>query len=337
MKPWIHQLGAVLGVAVLLMAGGCGKVVEGSAIPESQPGSKTADSTGKEQKAGFDECSLAEPDEIAKAIGVAAMHVTSRSATTGSDGSRLARCTYFPENVPGMLGMQITTVADTDPERFFAPFAKNFRNIKTIPNLGDRAEAVAYKHNGTSNHFIEVRTISGNRGLHLYYTYADSGGVMPKADGAAAATILVKALDRLPDKVTIPDGTPEGRCADIDLEPVAEVIGAEIEMARSVATDGGGTSCYFSGGAASVDISLIADPSRAGKATVAPDKITHRDIGDGARVFLTETKALDARINVGDRVVAITAFYHPPGSVTTLRPADVELVRTIVDAIGKRK
>ncbi|MBB5802030.1 hypothetical protein F4560_001798 [Saccharothrix ecbatanensis] len=337
MKPWIHQLGAVLGVSVLLLAGGCGKTVTGSAIPESPSGSETADSTGKEQKTGFDECGLAEPAELAKAIGVNAMYVTGRSAMTQPDGSRRASCTYFPEDVPGMLGLQISTVADTDAERFFAPFAKKFRNIKQVPKLGDRAEAVAYKANGTSTHYIEVRTISGDRGVHLYYTYMDSGGAMPKADGSAAALILVKALERLPDKVTIPDGTPDGRCADIDLKAATKALGAEFVMARSVVSEKDSMNCYFSGGAASFDVTLVTDPNPVRGWTVAPDKITHPDLGDGARLLFTEAKTLSARINVGDRVLAINASYDAPDTVTALRPADVELVRTIVDSVGKRK
>lgn len=332
MKPWVRHPVAALGVAALLVAGGCTQAVTGVATPEGS-GAKATDTAGEERRTGFDECGLAEPGEVAKAIGVSAMHVTSRSAMTQSDGSRRAVCTYFPENVPGLLGLQIGTVADTDPERFFAPFAKNFRNIQTIPNLGDRAEAVAYKANGTSTHFIEVRTIAGDRGLHLFYTYADDRGAMPKADGAAAAVILVQALSRLPAKVTIPDGTPEGRCADIELEPAAEAVGAKFTMARSVVSDSGGLSCYFSGDNGNLDVTLLTDANRAEKMAVAPDKITHADIGDGARVIVTEANALDARVNVGDRVVAITASYA--SKVTAPRPADVELVRTVVEAIGK--
>ena len=334
MKSWVRHLGAALGVAALLTASGCSRAVTGSAVPESPSGSKATDTAGKDRKTGFDECGLADPAEIAEAIGVNAMHVTGRSAVVASDGSRRASCSYFPENVPGMLGLRITTVADTDPERFFAPFAKNFRNVQAIPKLGDRAEAVAYKANGTSTHYIEVRTLAGDRGLHLFYTYTDGRGTMPKADGAAAAAILVKALGWLPDKVTIPDGEPEGRCADIDLEPATEVVGAELVMARSVASEGGGVTCHFSGGAGSLEVTLLADKGRAEKAAVPSDKITHTDIGDGARLMVTEANALDARVNVGDRVMLITASY--PSKVTELRPADIDLVRSVVDAIGKR-
>lgn len=331
----MHHLGAAMGVAALLAVSGCGNAVVGAPTPGPRSSSETADSTGKAEEAGVDECGLVEPDEVAKAIGVEAMYVTGRTVRMSSDGSRHAACVYFPEDVPGMLGMQLSTVADTDPERFFEPFAKNFQNIETIPNLGDRAEAVAYGANGTSTHFVEVRTIVGDTGLHLYYAYKDGGGVMPKADGAAAAVILTTALERLPDEVTIPDGTPEGGCADIDLESAAEAVGAELEMARSVVSDEDAMSCYFSGGDANLDITLLTDPSRAQDATVTPDEITHADIGDGARLLYTEAETLDARVNLGGQVVAITASYEDAGTVTTLRPADVELVRNVVEAISE--
>jgi len=334
MKPAIRHWGVALGVVALAIAAGCGQAVTGAAVPESRSGPSTTDDAGEDRKAGFDECGLVEPAEIAKAIGVNAIYVTGRSAITQSDGSRRADCTYFPENVPGMLGLRISTVADTNAERFFAPFAKNFRNVQTIPKLGDRAEAVAYKANGTSTHYVEVRTLAGDRGLHLFHTYVDGSGIMPKADGAAAAEILVKALGRLPAEVTIPDGAPEGRCADLDLEPAAEVVGAELVMARSVVSEGGGATCHFSGAAVSLEVSLFADKGRAQKAAVPPDKITHADIGDGARLMVTQANALDARVNVGDRVVAVTASYAE--KVTELRPADVELVRTFVKSITDR-
>ncbi|MCC8250454.1 hypothetical protein [Saccharothrix luteola] len=332
MKPGI-RLRAAVGVAVLFIVTGCSQAVTGAAVPESRSGAASTDA-GKDRKSGFDECGLVEPAEVAKAIGVNAVHVTGRSAMTQSDGSRRAGCAYFPENVPGMLGLEIGTVADTDAERFFAPFAKNFRNVQAIPKLGDRAEAVAYKANGTSTHYIEVRTLSGNRGLHLFYTYTDGRGAMPKADGAAAAVILVTALERLPDEVTIPDGAPEGRCADVDLEPAAEVVGAKLVMARSVVSEGGGMTCHFSGGGGKLEVSLLADAGRAAKAAVPPDQITHADLADGVRVMVTEANALDARVNVGDQVVIMNASYA--GEVTALRPADVELVRTVVDAISDR-
>jgi hypothetical protein len=193
---------------------------------------------------------------------------------------------------------------------------------------------VAYKANGTSRHFVEVKTISGDRGLHLLYTYLDKGGLIPKADGGAAAKILAMALERLPDEVTIPDGTPEGKCAAVDLSLAADALGAELETARSVVSDAGGMSCNYSGGDASFDILFYTDPAVARDAAVPPDGITHPDIGEGARLLFTQAETVDAQVNLGDQYMRIT-LYHAGESVTEVRPADVELVRSIVDVISE--
>ena len=328
----IHQLCAAMGVAALLAVAGCGNDVAGAPASARQPASETAESTTKAQETGFDECGLVEPDEVAEAIGVDAMYVTSRTVHKASDGSSSAACVYFPEDVPGTLGLQLSTVTDTDPEKFFEPFAKNFDNVEKVADLGDRAEAVAYGADGTSTHFVEVRTIVGDRGLHFYYSYKDDGGAMPKADGAAAKIILATALERLPDEVEIADGTPEGGCADFDLESTAEVVGAELTMARSVVSDGGAMSCYFGGGDASLKVILYPDSEY----SVEPEEITHADIGDGARVIFTEAGTMTAWVNVGERFVSIGVSYDAAaGTVTGLRPADVELVRSVADTISE--
>jgi uncharacterized protein DUF3558 len=330
----IRRLATVLGAAAVLLAvAGCGGSVAGEPTSAMQPASTTTESAEKERETGFDECGLVEPEEFAEAIGVEAMYVISRSVMTLDSGSRRASCMYYPEDTPGMYGPSISTVANTNAEEFFEPFAKNFNNVETINGLGDRAEAVAYKANGTSRHFVEVKTISGNRGLHLLYTYLDSGGPIPKADGEAAAKILTKALERLPDEVTIPDGTPEGKCADVDLSFAEETLGAELEMARSVVADAGGMSCNYSGDDASFDILFYTDPGVARDAAVPPDGITHPDIGEGARLLFTQAETVDAQVNLGDQYMRIT-LYHAGDSVTEVRPADVELVRSIVDTIS---
>jgi hypothetical protein len=328
------HLGAVMGVAALLAVAGCGSSIAGEPTFTEQPVSKTTESGEKKQEAGFDECGLVEPEEFAEAVGVEAMYVISRSVMTLDNGSRRASCMYYPEDVPGMYGSSISTVANTNAEEFFEPFAKDFDNVETINGLGDRAEAVAYKANGTSRHFVEVKTISGDRGLHLLYTYLDKGGLIPKADGGAAAKILTMALERLPDEVTIPDGAPEGMCADVDLSAAAETLGAELEMARSVVADTGGTSCNFSGDDASFDILFYTDPGLARSAAVPPDGITHPDIGEGARLLFTQAETLDAQVNLGNHYMRIT-LYHAGDSVTEVRPADVELVRGIVDVFSE--
>jgi hypothetical protein len=141
-----------------------GNAVAGAPVPSSKPGSEKT--TATEQKTGFDECGLIEPDELAAALSVDAMFVSGRSVMTASDeGARRATCSYCPENEPGALGME----------------------------------------------------------------------------------------------VTIPDGTPEGRCADFALSSAAEVVGAELTMARSVPCGGDDMNCYFSGGNASLRVTLHAD------------------------------------------------------------------------------
>jgi hypothetical protein len=59
--------------------------------------------------------------------------------------------------------------------------------------------------------------------------------------------------------------------------------------------------------------------------------------GDGARLLITEVGSLDAKVNIDDPVVAITATYaEGAGEVAEPRPADIELVRAIVDGLGER-
>jgi len=194
---------------------------------------------------------------------------------------------------------------------------------------------VAYGAEGTPNHFIEIRTLDGDRGVHLFYAYRDGGGAMPEIEGPAAAGLLTTAMERLPDEVTITNGAPEGRCAGIDLDHATEAVGSELVMARSVESGGDGVNCHFGGDGASLDISMLTDPTEARGKAVAPDQVTHSDLGDGARIVIAEGGALSARINLGDRVLVITASYGADAdTVTKPRPAHVELVRAIVDGIG---
>lgn len=330
-----RRLVAVLGATALLASAGCGnEYVTGTPAGEAPSLEMTA-TEESEPETGFDECSLIDPSEAAEWMGIDALYVTGRSAMRLDDGSMRATCTYFPENVPGMLGMHLNTVTDTDPERFFAPF-KKYDNVLSVEEIGDRTEAVGYSARGTSTRFLEIRTIAGDRGIHLYYTYSD-GGVMPELNGGAAVgTIMRGALERLPDEVTIPDGTPEGVCADLHLELAAEALGAELGMARSVVAEGDAVSCFFSGDGTNLDYAVLTDPKRAKGLAVARGDVTHSDIGDGARLLITEAGSLDARINLGDHVVAITASYgDDAGAITEPRPEDIALVQTIVDSVGE--
>jgi hypothetical protein len=336
----MRQLLTVVGAAALLAVAGCGGDGEPGGLAPATPPSlelKTTENVEQAEPAGFDECGLVQPEEVAEALGVDAMYVNGRAVMKllPEAGDHRAVCKYFPEDVPGLLGMDLSTLTNTSPEAFFT-FAENYENVETIPNLGDRAEAVAYRANDSSTHFVEVKTIKGDQGLHLFYAYSD-GGTMPKADGAATAVILTKALERLPDKVTIPDGTPEGPCADIDLESAAEAVGDELTMARSVMAAKGALNCWFSGADANLDVVLVTEPSRVELSAVPPDEITHADLGDGARLLVGEDGQLRAVVNLGDRLVKITARYgDDAGTVTEPRPADVELVRSVVDTIGEK-
>jgi hypothetical protein len=333
----LRHVSVALGVTALLAVAGCGGDAKPFGVePGTPPTLKTMSMTEKPaEPAGFDECGLVEPAEVASAVGVDAMYVIGRAVMTllPEFGDYRVVCKYFPEDVPGLLGMDLSTVTNTSPEAFFT-FAENYENVETIPNLGDRAEAVAYRANDSATHFVEVKTIKGNQGLHLLYVYRD-GGLMPKADGAAAAVILTKALERLPDEVTIPDGKPEGPCADIDLSAAAEVVGDELTMARSVMAAKGAMNCYFSGTDANLDVVLVTEPSRVELSAVPSDEITHADLGDGARLIIGEDGRLHAVVNMGDRLVRVAVDYgDDAGTVTEPRPADVELVASIVDTFG---
>jgi hypothetical protein len=124
-----------------------------------------------------------------------------------------------------MMGMEISTVARTDPERFFTPFER-FDKVESLDNLGDRTEAVGYSAAGTANHFVEIRTLEGDRGVHLFYAYRDGGGAMPEIEAPAAAVLLATAMERLPAEVAVSNWAPEGRCAGIDLDHASEAMGA---------------------------------------------------------------------------------------------------------------
>jgi hypothetical protein len=321
---------AVLGVAAFFVAG-CSDDPPAPPVPPGEV--PTLERTATESApaaAGYDECGLVSPDKIAEALGVDAMYATARTAMALDDGSVSAACRYFPDDVPGMLGMELVTVTDTDEERFFAPFEKNFDNIQPI-KLGDRTDVVAYAADGTSLHFVEIRTLVGDNGLHLFYSYRDGGGDMPKADGEAAAKIMFAAVEELPETVTIEDGEPEGACADIDLGVLADAVGAEPAMARSMVSDDGAMNCYFSGGGATVDITVLTDSARVATEAVAAGDITHADIGEGAKLAIGDAGSLNARVNLDGKVVSITAAYADEYAGEP-RPSDVALVADVVDA-----
>lgn len=330
-----RRLVAALGAAALLTSAGCGNEYV-SGTPAALAGTTSEES---EAEPGFDECGLLDLRETAEWLGVEALYVTGRSTMTLVDGSPSAGCRYFSADLPGMLGMQLNTVTETDPERFFAPFEK-YENVLPLEGIGDRTEAIGYQADGTTVHFLEIRTIVGDRGLHLFYIYGEDGSGMPELDGGEAVRAMMRtAVERLPDEVVIPDGKPEGGCADIDLELAGEVLGTALVSARSVVSDGGAMRCYFGGdGGVNLDITLVTDPATAKDQAVTPDLVTHPDIGDEARVTVLEQRTLQARVNLGARTFVINANYGDGvvGTVTEPRSEDLDLVRAIVDALGEQ-
>ncbi|WP_260194617.1 hypothetical protein [Actinophytocola gossypii] len=331
-----RRLLTALGAAVLLATAGCGtEYVAGTpAGAEAEPAGGTAEERS-EPEDGFDECSLAEPSELAESLDVEAMYVTARSTLELNNGSQQVSCTYGPDDVPGVQGLVMNTVVDTDPERFFAPFDKYEQRLE-IDQLGERAELVAYRIQGGTTRFIEIRAIDGDRGIFVFYAYSDNGRLR-QLEAEPIRTIIGTALERLPHELTIPDGTPEGGCADIDLEAAADVAGGELVRARSVVSDDGAMNCQFSGGGAAVEVTVVTDPDLTEQHAVPADAITHPDLGDGALMKITEGGTLDARVNFSDHLVTVAVIYgDAAGEVTEPRPDDVELVRSIAESVGEQ-
>jgi hypothetical protein len=337
----IRRLVAVMGVVASLTLVGCASDVSGTPVAAGSQGT-AQDGSKPSQEKGFDECALLEPSEVAGWVGTESMYVTSADVVGASDGTTRATCTYFPKSVPGMLGMKLSFVADADPEKFFAPFEKNFDNVIPL-EIGDEAAAVGYSAAGTENHYYEVRAIEGTRGIHLFYPFKKGpGGDMPDVEDGADkwGKILTTAFERMPAELSIPDGKPKGPCADIDVAQASEVLGVELTTARTVEGESGAIDCTFGGSFGLLSITVLAEPSMVPSYAVKPQDVTHADIGDGARVRINEGNpgeqgALDALANAGDTVVAIQVSYGDGASgFTKPRPEDVELVRAIVDIMA---
>ncbi|GAB3444080.1 DUF3558 family protein [Actinophytocola sediminis] len=337
----IRRLVAVVGVAAMLTVAGCGGDVSGTPVAGGQDGGASERPEGTGDEPGFDECAVLEPAEVAEFVGTENMYVTSADVMDLLDGSTSATCQYFPKDVPGMLGMKLSYVAGADPDEFFVPFEKNFDNVLPL-EIGDRGAAVGYSADGTSNHFYEVRAIKGTVGLHLFYAFSEGpGGDMPDVENGADkwGAMFTTAFDRLPAELSISDGEPTGACAEIDLDQMTEVLGAELRTARTTEGDDGALDCTFGGGSGVVSITVLTDKEMVPGQSVKPADITNDDIGDGAKVGITEPNPgeqgrLSARANVGDALVAINAPYGDSvRGVTEPRPEDIELVRAIVGAV----
>jgi uncharacterized protein DUF3558 len=342
---WNSRLAVSLGAMALVA--GCSS--SDSSEPEGDAAGSTAGATegsGKEPQeqqesqepaaqTGFDECGLFEPDELAGIFGVPALHITERSINPQAEGGRLAACGYYSQDLPGISGVWINTVAGTDEEGLFAAFEG--RDTGSLDNLGDRAEVVATTAPGGAIRSRQLRVIDGDVGLIISYTYEEAPGGLPAIPdaelGEAVATVAVLALERVPQELTIPDGEPEGPCAEVDLAHAAEVLGEELVAARTVLSDTGGVSCVFTGNGAALDAVVYTDPEIVENWRPPADEINAPDIADGAR-FDTEQGYLDARVISGDHVLAISAYYtQAVGAPATPGPQETELLRTVTEAI----
>lgn len=321
---------------LLVAATGCGgNKVAGIAAPASA-GQESA------EPAGFDECGLYEPRELAELLGIEAIYITGRAASTREpDGSRSAACTYFVGDLPGIGGMTLRTTTGTDAEGFFAPF-DSFDNVKELDRLGDRAAAVGYKltSGAFTTHVREVRAVSGDKGIHVRYSYGLDGG-LPEADGEAVAKIVWNALERLPDDVTIADGKPEGPCAGIDLALASRVMGAELVSSRAVLSDGDAFYCHFSGIGTELEVVSATDENVVRSWRIDEPHGNVQGVGERAVVGVgrdaveSDVQTIDGTINAGRRVIRIVGEYSPQvASMEEARPEDKELVRAIGNAVG---
>lgn len=107
-------------------------------------------------------------------------------------------------------------------------------------------------------------------------------------------------------------------------------------------------SCQFAGADASLGVVVITDPGRVQSMRASDGDITESDIGDGAQVQIQDEGAglvnqdydelqgpLDATVNLDDRLVLVVGVYGDgAGTVTTPRPEDVDLVRSIAAAVA---
>lgn len=340
-----RRLVVAWGVAGLFALTGCGGDDPPQPDPDlggaaaSTPSLKPLEPTATPVEGDFDECGLVEPADLAAAMGTDALYVTAREVLPDADGGRLAGCSYFTEDVPGIVGMTINTVAGTDRERFFAPFRQ--RRSEPQRNFGDYAEVVAYE--AGSVHFRELRAIQGTTGVHVRYTYNDAPAGMPRLETEQLAQVLggtvLSALKKLPDDIAIASGAPEGPCAGVDLAQASRVLGGELTAARTVLGGGGAVNCQFAGDGASLGVVVITDPARVESMRAPAALVTVPDLGEGAMVRIQSNDEvqgpLEATVNLADRLVLLVADYGAAaGRVSAPRPEDTDLVRTVTRAVG---
>ncbi|RMI36326.1 DUF3558 domain-containing protein [Streptomyces triticirhizae] len=285
---------------------------------------------------GFDECGLFQPAELADTLGVPTLYITGRSIGPRAQGGRLAGCGYYAEDVPGFSGLWVHLVAGTEEGEFFAAFEGS--DTGPVEGLGDRAEVLALTAPGGAVRSRELRAIDGDLGLVVSYTYDEAPGGMPAIPdaelGEAVATIAFEALERAPEELVIPDGEPEGPCAQVDLAHAAEVIGEEPAAVRTVMNDAGGLRCDFAGDEASLGVVVYTDPTFVENWAPPAEEFNAPEIGDGARLD-TSQGYLESRVVSGNRVLVVSATYtEAVGVPTTPGARESELVAAVAEAVG---
>jgi hypothetical protein len=176
------SIGLVVTVAMLVAAcgddGGDGSDgSDGRSLDDRSPGDEQEQVTpesgetedgpgGEEEAAGFDECSLIAPDELAAAMGTEEVHITARGAKPSAEGGWDLMCLYGTEDTPGagLVNVQLSTA--TDRARFFEPF----ENDDTVAvDVGDHAEILDDVDPASGKVTSELRAIAGDHGLYIRY------------------------------------------------------------------------------------------------------------------------------------------------------------------------
>jgi hypothetical protein len=289
------------------------------------------------EQAGFDEC-VFETDELANLFGADTLYITGRSIYPQGDGGRFAGCSYSTVDIPGVEGFKMSTVTGTNEAAFFQSWEG--RETGEVDNLGDHAEAFSMTDSSGTAHMGLLKVLDGDTGLNFQYSFVeDDPRGMPAYEDAELGELMnavaLLTLERLPEEITIPDGAPEGPCADIDLAQASELLGEDLVAARTVLSDTGALACEFTSNGAALRAIVYTDPVFAESMSAPAEDINVPDIGDGAVVQIErESAVLDATVNAGERVLFISAQYAPAvGAPDAHRPEDTELVRAIADTL----
>jgi hypothetical protein len=320
--------------------GGAGQQTVGANEDDEQEQQQSQESQEPQEpveQAGYDECQLFEPDELADIFGADTLYITKRAMYPEGDGGRLAECSYLPTDIPGIDGFTMSTVVGTNREAFFQSWDQH--ETGEVDDLGDHAEAFTMTDDSGSAHMGLLKVIDGDTGLNFRYSYTENDpGGMPAFDdttlGQKMAEVAFYALERLPEEVTIPDGAPEGPCADVDLAQASRVLGQDLVGARTVLSDTGAMACEFNNVYATLSTTVYTDPVLVENMRASSQEINAPEIGDGALVRINqETGTLEATVYAGERILSITAYYEPTIAPDAPRPEDTELVRAIADAL----